>query len=263
MGLHRVSIALAVLAAWTGCTDDEGAQTRATNIKLLAAGLEPHQAMRYRFQKGRSRTLRTTIRTAGTNHDASSGIEATVVVHQKDIRTIGDLHHHFEIASVRPVGEPGGDLVPVATALAGTRGRAVVSSSGHRRSIHFQHESAPPGGISPLAGILRQQLLQLPVPFPEDAVGVGAEWKAGMPAAALSDTARQQGRYKLVYRDQHESRLEVRLELTDKKKIVAKATGTMWVTDKDPLPRVELELALQRPEKTLSITTERHPEPPD
>jgi hypothetical protein len=237
---------MSIIVTLAACEKEgaSGPTGQATTFQQTDPGLEPRSPLRYRFRKGRKQTLVTEVqKTAAGAPDETQppAARAELFVHQKDITPTGELRYHFELSASEASDE---GMKTALAALKGLRGRAVVTGRGHHRRTWVEGATGAPAKPDPLAEALRLQLLHFPVPFPEDAVGVGAMWVAETGVETDAFSFRQKATYKLVLREGDTCRFEVTIQRTVPGLGAVEAVGQQWLDLTGPIPESDLEVTV-------------------
>jgi hypothetical protein len=181
-------------------------------IELLSTGAEPRQELRIKPVAGTKELANMKI-----DIDMAMSVEgkslpafkmpATVMktdVVVTKVEPNGDIHYEFSYKDVDIQGDT--SLPPAAISqmrgeikkLAGMKGTAVIDSRGQTKQANF---SLPPGANNTLKQYIDQfsnSMQQLSTPFPQEAVGVGAKWRANESVNVSGMTVNQNALYELV-----------------------------------------------------------------
>lgn len=193
-----LAIALALPLAASACTSkgpEEScarAAKGAPTIKLLAPGQAPLEPLRLKVAGGHQETMRMTM-TMGMAMEMDGApmmpytkLPPTAMdmgIRVGDVAKNGDLGYEFAVDKVEilpSADSPPGLADAIRTAmgdLKGLGGRSTMSNRGEVCEADF----TIPAGVSPqvkqtMEG-MQQSMQQISVPFPEEAIGVGAKWE--------------------------------------------------------------------------------------
>ena len=187
------------------------AQTATTQVKLLEAGAEPRKVLRLHPKPGDKQTLVLTLK---KTQETQAGGQSQVVKHPtitvpmdvtvKDVSANGDIACEARVGDASVTREPGvaegiAKMIGAGVAAAkGMSGAGTVSSRGLSQGIGFK----VPAGVQPLTrefvDQLKDAIVAVMVPLPEEAVGAGAKWEAKLPLKTQGMTIDQTATYEVV-----------------------------------------------------------------
>ena len=172
----------------------EGAGTEIT-VKLVEAGAEPRQALRYDFSAAKKQTVLMTMdMTMGMELGAMKQpptklppVHMDMVIDPKKVSGDGVLRYAFEMTRAEVVAAPDADpnvVRAMKTELdktQGMKGWADVTPRGFTLKADIE---VPPGAgpqLRDLIDKMKTQIEQMSAPLPEEAVGKGAKWVVTQP----------------------------------------------------------------------------------
>jgi hypothetical protein len=197
------------------------------SVTLLSAGAGPRATLRYKVEA--NKTQRMEMTTAMSVAVAMNGvsmpgagvvptIKMTADIAVREVAASGDMN--CDVTFGQPTVEPGGEpamLAAMQQAAAGMKGlkaSATVSPRGVVRNGRIGLETiADPQLRSMLAGTVRS-FENLSAPFPEEVVGVGAQWEVRQAVDSAGAVMFQKTVYELVSRDGDAVRLKLSVEQT-------------------------------------------------
>lgn len=196
--LRPVVAALALLLAAPACTSkgpEESCARRAANpptVKLLSAGQAPQEPLRLAIASGQEETMRMTM-TMGMAMEMDGSpmmpytkLPPTVMDMGIDIGTVeknGDFRYDFALDAVEVLASadsPPGLVEAIRASMAdlkGMSGHSTVSNRGEVCDAAFKIPDNVSAQVKQTMEGMQQSLQQIAVPFPEEAVGVGAKWE--------------------------------------------------------------------------------------
>ena len=240
MRLKSVTMILMVLVAVTGCEKkQEASKTGETasaateapasadkiTVKLLEAGAEPRQQLRYKFAAGRKDTLMMDMEMAIALEMAGMRqpemklpiMRMSMGIDSKNVSADGNLRYEFSLDSTE-VLEGAGVNPMVASSMKtelekmkGMTGWAVVTPRGFTQDAEV---NVPPNAgqqVQQVIDNMRQQIRQMSSPLPEEAVGKGAKWVVTMPMDTPALKLTQTAEYELVELEGSKGKLNVKL----------------------------------------------------
>lgn len=159
-------------------------------IKVLDAGAEPREPLRLALQAGQTQAMTMTMRMAMSMElggkslpkTAIPPVQMTMNLTVKEITPEGDIRSEFVLTEMDVLPDPSampGVADQMKTMLSGMRnisGTSLISSRGIGKSAEFSLPKDLNPQIQQTIDSMRQQINQLSVPFPEEALGVGARW---------------------------------------------------------------------------------------
>ena len=160
-------------------------------ITVLDAGAEPRATMRAKVKAGQEQPMNMTMTIGMAMSMAGSQVpyikmpptEMQMRTKVTSVSSSGDFRYEFDLhgIDVRPLADTPPDLVTglksAMSGLVGMRGHSVVSDRGEVREADFQLPAGAPPQVQQQMQGMRQSIQQIAVPFPEEAVGVGARWE--------------------------------------------------------------------------------------
>jgi hypothetical protein len=182
-------------------------------IKVIDAGAEPRAALRIHAVTGQEQPMNMTM-TIGMAMNMGAGAspyikmpptEMLMSTKVTSVSSSGDFRYEFELTGVdvKAQADTQPEMVEAMrgamAGIVGMRGYSVVSSRGEVREAEFELPPNAPAQIQQQLQGMRQSMQQIAVPFPEEAVGVGARWEV---VAAIPDlnglSLTQSASYELV-----------------------------------------------------------------
>ncbi|MEZ4385331.1 MAG: hypothetical protein R3A79_28650 [Nannocystaceae bacterium] len=186
-------------------------------ITLLDAGQEPREPLRVKVEAGQHETMLMTM-TMGIEMDmggmgampkmAVPPIEMNMAIHVTSVSDTGDFRYTFSLDKVdvrpRPSDPPeiAEAMKGAMAGMVGMSGSSVVSNRGEVREASFKLPTNAMPQMKQTMDSMQQSIKQIAVPFPAEAVGVGAKWEVVSAAAEINGiTMTQKSSYELLERD--------------------------------------------------------------
>ncbi len=194
------------------------AQSTST-VTLLEPGSGTRQPLRYRFESGRTETAKMDSTVQMTM--VAPGIQLPVVaatpmsieirVRTTEAAADGSAKLQFEVLSAQASGNSptAAQLNPVLAGLKGLSGSYSVDARGQVTSSPMAASGAAMG--APSVADIQEQMQQLALPLPAEAVGVGARWRALQNTSANGLEVTQTTEYTLRSRNGEQAELEVKI----------------------------------------------------
>lgn len=195
------------------------AQSSST-ITLLEPGATPRQTLRYRFESGRTEnarmdtTMQMTIAAPGMQMPV---IPATPMSIEISLRTAevgadGAAKMQFEVLSAAASGDgaAAAQINPTLAALKGLKGTYSLNPRGQVTTSQMAAPGATLGGM-PTGADIEEQMQQMAIPLPAEAVGPGARWRAVQQASTNGLDVTQTTEYTLRSRNGDQLELDVKL----------------------------------------------------
>lgn len=254
----------AACAALTLAGAPAHAQSSST-VTLLEPGAAPRQALRYRFESGRTENARLDTNMQLTI--VASGMQLPVVpdtpiamrirLRTTEVAADGSARVQFEILSAEASGEGGAaaQLNPTLATLKGLSGTYSLDSRGQVGSRPVTTSGAA-AGAAPSAADIQEQMQQMALPLPAEAVGPGARWRTLQQTSANGLEVTQTTEYTLRSRNGDQLELDVKIvdvTLPDLSGVVPGATvntatmsggGPMTVNLASLVPRGALDIEM-------------------
>ena len=189
-----------------------GAPAEMATVKLLSAGAEPREKLRYKFKAGAGETLTSELRS--TVHIEAPGMQEPdmggppiKMVSAVDLKTVspeGDLRYEYHLTSLG-LGDSAG-LPPQAmaqakqelSALVGLGGYVVITSRGLTKDARLQAPAQASTQVLQLLEQYQQTLRAIAPAFPDEAVGKGAKWVKTATVLTAEQKATQDETYTLT-----------------------------------------------------------------
>lgn len=162
-------------------------------VRLLDTGQPPRRALRYAWKLDRRESLAMDLRTSASTEAGGSKqeiplppVHIVVAIDPKGVSPDGDLSYAWSVTEAAVTSDPKapsqvaeGMRAEVA-AVAHLAGSAVVTSRGLPKDVRVEDASMLDAGAATgqMVEQVRQTLLQLSAPLPEEDVGKGARWQA-------------------------------------------------------------------------------------
>ena len=189
-----VAVVLACGFAQAACDRGAGTTTTAvaTNgptIKVVDAGKDPKQTLRFTATKGLTKTMMMamdmsmTFTIGGTPRtQAIPTIQMPLAITVTDVDKNGDIHFDFvlkdpEVVTSDPYDPTASAVKSALAGMAGLSGKAVVTNRGYSKQVEM---TVPPGAnpqVAQFVDSMKQSIGQMSAPLPEEPVGVGAKWE--------------------------------------------------------------------------------------
>lgn len=159
-------------------------------VTLVDAGAEPREPLRLKLTAGQTQTMVMTMRMAMEMQLGPSKIprissppmQMTMALSVKEITPEGDIRSDFSLDKIEVLDDKAAppEMVTQMRALLGTMQKLSGTSTVTPRGIVKAADFTLPPDLNPMLRQsmdgMRQQVHQLSVPFPEEALGVGAKW---------------------------------------------------------------------------------------
>lgn len=166
-----------------------GPGTPAT-VTLLSPGAEPRVPLRYKLKAGdkaqmlMAMAMGTTVSMGGSQMMAMDlpTMKLGVDVAVQNVAANGDANYEVVFTSMTAEAAPGTDpamaqmMEGAAGSMVGTKGTAVISDRGIARDAKFANPAADPA-LSQALSQVSTSIESMSMPFPAEAVGVGARWE--------------------------------------------------------------------------------------
>lgn len=159
-------------------------------VSLIDAGAEPREPLRLRLTAGQEQAMVMTMRMGmamqvGPNampKTALPPMQMTMALRVREITAEGDIRTEFSLDKIDVLPEGGTDpavveqLRGVLTTMNKMSGTSTVTPRGIVKSAEFNIPADINPQVKQTMESMKQQINQLSVPFPEEALGVGAKW---------------------------------------------------------------------------------------
>jgi len=191
-----------------------------SSVTLLEPGAAPRQALRYRFESGRTETARMdttmqlTMVATGVQMPvmAATPIAIEIRLRTAEVAADGSAKLQFEVLSAAASGDSGAaaQLNPTLATLKGLSGTYSLDPRGQVTTS----QTALPGaalGAAPTAADIEEQMQQMALPLPAEAVGPGARWRAVQQTSANGLEVTQTTEYTLRSRNGEQLELDVKI----------------------------------------------------
>ena len=181
-------------------------------VKLVSAGAEPRQKLRYKFHAGEGETLVTelhsnvNVEAKGMDEPDMGGppIKMTTSIEPKTVSPEGDLRYDYHLTGIG-LGDASG-LPPQAIAaakqelgaLVGLGGYVVITSRGLTKDAQLQAPQAADPQIMQLLEQYQQTVRAIAPPLPDEPVGKGAKWTKTSTVQTAEARATQDETYTLT-----------------------------------------------------------------
>ncbi len=180
----------------------------APTVKLISAGAEPRKELRIRSKVGDKQNLEFTTKMAmdmGTGQTMKMpATKMTLEVTVQNVSAEGDISYDAIIGDVTVLDEPG--VLPqvaesMKASLNGMKGlsmKGVMSDHGVTKSFDIKI----PAGVAPqmrqAMEQMKESLANISTPFPDEAIGIGAEWEFKLPIKSQGMKIDQVTIYQLI-----------------------------------------------------------------
>lgn len=195
-------------------------------IELLRPGSEPRQLLRFKPALRKPQTVTVTINMTMTLSVAGQSappvpLPATVMKLQTTVTEVeesGDIHYEFAYLDVEvvPDGKTLPELVQVmrsgAQEMVGFKGEIIVDSRGRNKSGKFTIPEKISNNSKQFLQQLANSLEQLSSPFPEEAVGKGAQWRVTSASFLSGMAVKEIATYELKNLQDNQAILSVQIE---------------------------------------------------
>lgn len=246
-------------------------------IQVLSTGAEPREPLRLALSAGQAQAMVMTMRMSLGMELGGKKLPKTVVppmqmtmnLTVKDITPEGDIRSEFVLTAIDVLPDP--NALPAAAeqikALLGNMRNISGTSTLTTRGIVKAADFNIPGDINPqiqqTIDSMRQQVNQLAVPFPEEALGVGARWTVTQHLDQQGMKLQQVATWELLERTGTAVKLANSLVQTAAPQAIAApglppgATVTLESLDSGGKGTVDLDLTQLAPSKSAADLTIR------
>jgi hypothetical protein len=194
-------------------------------VKLVDAGKGSKQKLRYKFSVDNKEVFEMIMKmTIGIEVGdmkqppiTSPDIKMHMSVEPKNLFDSGDLRYEFKVTKADVVEGTGEGAIATQMQaeigkMVGMSGWAEVTSRGVTKKADIKASSAMNSGAMELMENMRTQLEQVAMPFPEEAVGIGAKWDVITPIKTEAFSFTQKASYTLTKREGDKITMEVKLK---------------------------------------------------
>ena len=164
-------------------------------VKLLEGGSGPRRELRYAFRSGTTELLAvdntTSVRAAVAGQQVpdtdSPTVRLNIQFETMEVQPNGDATMRVELTDAEmltpPGQKPGAAERPPQPAKRkiGVTGRVTMTARGLPRDAKFELPADADQRAAPLVRAAEQQMAQVAVPLPAEAVGLGAKWEVTRP----------------------------------------------------------------------------------
>lgn len=178
------------VATPTGPATTAAASGEGPTVTLIEPGAEPREPLRLKLAAGQAQTMTMTMRmgmemSMGPNKMPKTSIppmQMTMSLSVKEITPEGDIKSEFSLDKIDVLPDPSAmpQVVDQLKAMLGTMqkisGSSTITPRGIVKSADFQLPADLNPQIRQTMDGMRQQVNQMSVPFPEEALGIGAKW---------------------------------------------------------------------------------------
>jgi len=248
-------------------------QATEIQVKLLEAGSEPRQALRYKFKAGRKDKLvmdmKMTMAMSGAFNQPEMVLpvaRTTMEINSVSVSNEGDLRYEFKVTDATVPDKESANPMMVQTMetelkkTVGMSGWAVVTPRGFTKDAEISVPAGASQQLKQLVDNLRQQVKQLSSPLPEEPVGVGAKWNVIMPLNTDALKLTQTAEYKLTNFEGNKGKLKIQVAQHAKKQkmnlpnlppgssatlksLKTEASGNAEFDLTQPVPKSDMKLA--------------------
>jgi hypothetical protein len=211
------------------------------NVEVLDAGSEPGEVLRLAPAVGASEastmTMRVDLEQSGVSdlNVKAPPIRAQIAAALQDLTPEGDLHASFSYPSFEVLRRKGTSsqqrtrLVSALDQIEGLSGDLTLTARGVLRDSNLDIPDDADPSITQFVEQLRDQLRNITIPLPEEAVGVGARWRATTPLTLNGIRVRNVFEYRLKSRTGTTLELDVRGTQTARRQTVESDGATVRV----------------------------------
>lgn len=226
-------------------------QVTATQIKLLEAGAEPRQTLRFHPKLGSEQAIVMSVKTA---LDSGLGkamvmptVKLTINTTVKSVSADGNIAYELAVTDASAMEDP--DAMPEITALLKTsleeaKGVVITGTLSDRGIPIGAGKAKTTSSSNPQARQfieqMRESVSSLVCPLPAEAIGVGAKWEAKMPLKSQGMTIQQTVNYEVA--SIKEDNLQTKFSIAQ--------TATNQKMESPAMPGMKLEI----PQMTGTIT---------
>lgn len=193
----------------------KASETGSARIKLLDPGAEPRKVLRLHPKTGDKESMVITMKigmviTAGDLPEQPvklPTLKLAMDVSVNDISTNGDISYNIMTSDASVVEEP--DIVAqvaeamknAAAGMKGIGGKGTLSSRGVNLSSDIKTPEGADQQVNQFVDQMKETMLHVSVPLPEEPVGAGAKWEVKMPVKSQGIGLSQTATYQLVSMD--------------------------------------------------------------
>jgi hypothetical protein len=193
-------------------------------IKVVSRGSNPQKALRYKFVRGKKSTMVMEMKMAmaiemgGIKQPEMNMpvVRTTTTVENKEVSPDGTLRYEFVVTGAEVLPDPKA-MPQVVSAMDGEM-KKIIGLSGYvvvtNRGIIKDTSVTIPAVAGQQVEQLVNDIRQLAVPLPEEAVGTGARWEVRMPVNMWSLNSSQVVTYSIEELKGTAGKFAVSLELT-------------------------------------------------
>jgi hypothetical protein len=177
-------------------------------VKLISAGAEPRKELRIHPKAGDKQNLEMTMKMAmdmGTGQTMKMpAMKTAMEVTVKSISANGDINYAMLIANVEVLDEPGAMpqiVESMKASLNGMKGLSMtgtISDHGITKSLDVKIPAGAAPQMRQAMEQMKESVANTSLPFPDEAVGVGAKWEVKLPVKTQGMTIDQTTTYELV-----------------------------------------------------------------
>ncbi|MCC6998113.1 MAG: hypothetical protein IT370_26095 [Deltaproteobacteria bacterium] len=195
----------------------------AIELTLLEAGAEPRQRLEYQLSAGVKQSFELRMKMnmgmemSGTKMPIPE-IPAFIMVMDLEVSTVSPAGEATWSAKINKAEmEAGGDpsmARAMGSSLDGLKGmsyRGKLARNGRMSGLEIDLPGTLPPQLSQMVDSMKQQMQQMTMPFPDEAVGVGARWKVAQKVALTGFAIDSTIENKLVAREGSRAVIEVKM----------------------------------------------------
>lgn len=193
------------------------------DVKLLGAGSEPRSVLRYKFEKGRSETIRlvnqTQARMKLENGEAPAPvtpeIELLTTLRIDDLLPGPSARRSLSVDQVRVLPTKGvkkaliDQLQGLLSGVAELKGGDVIDDHGVLHEVSLDTSGVSKPELRAMMDALQQSFGQMGAPMPDEAVGVGAKWEVTTRLGTQGLALKQVSAYELTSREGDKGHLKI------------------------------------------------------
>lgn len=211
---------------------DEAAKVDAepgkTSVTLVNPGDEPRRKLRFEFNADSKEQLDVTMKMGMSmlmQGQAMPKQEMPPIIQSIEIEPInvenGTMNYRFTLSKMKVAAEGGNPMIAAqmkkaVEGVVGLTGTGTIDSRGFSEGIEIEAPEDPSTMLVQQIKGFRDTMSRIVSPLPEEAVGVGAEWKVGMPIMMNGVTMTGSHTYTIVSMDEDSVKTNVVTTMTAK-----------------------------------------------
>jgi hypothetical protein len=215
-----LSVLFAAALASAGCkkhgsTPKVAMEITSPSVRLLDAGKDPKEPLRFHIEKGAKETLVMTMRMAMEMKLGDVSPPAVKVPPMKmsldhevtGVSPEGDSRIEFTVSKVEVLDEPSAPAEVVSNLkqslvdMIGLKGHSVISPRGISKEASITVPADASQELRQSMESMKSALKQMTAPFPEEPIGEGGKWEVATTITTGGMTVQQTAQYELLRRE--------------------------------------------------------------